>query len=187
MAGLRGDWVLEVAYRQKLLLYAILFNLCVQAPIYPFLFIWRPLFWACQLLISALYIRRFYRLGKAIGWSLPALWMGSFCLFIPFVALVALLALNRKATTALQAAGVRIGLFGRGHRHGAVARQTPSGRARQGVNAISARRMSRIAGKRKAARSSSASSAPVISAPFGVDKKWGATRGRERFRFICGE
>ncbi len=53
-----------------------------------------------------------YKLGQALGMSLPAIWLCSVALLFPCVSLGVLVVVNSRATDALQKAGVRVGLMG---------------------------------------------------------------------------
>jgi len=89
---------LEVAKRQKAVLWLIVVNL--------FTF-WIPFASIVMGIIGIVFI---YKLAKALKCSLT--WLYVVLSFIPLVGLVALLVLNGKATGALRAHGVRVGLMG---------------------------------------------------------------------------
>ena len=93
-----GSEVLEIARRQKSILWLIIANL---------LTFWIPGASIVTGLIGVIFI---YRLGKVLRSSLAILY--AILGFIPLVGLVGLLILNSKATGALRQRGVRVGLMG---------------------------------------------------------------------------
>jgi len=104
----------EIAYRQKLLLYALLLYVVSQVPLTALTWSeWlAPLGWLGLLGNVALEAWCLYKLGRAMNMSVPVIVLLSLALFIPCVALIILLLVNQKATEALQRAGVRVGLMG---------------------------------------------------------------------------
>jgi hypothetical protein len=104
----------QIAYRQKLLLYAILIALLCQYPIWYFSqVIWLvPLGLFLYLAYTAFGLWSFFKLGDAL--SLPRVFTAFLAigLFFPGVGLGAMYILVQRATSALQQAGVQVGLLG---------------------------------------------------------------------------
>lgn len=104
----------RIAYRQKLLLYAILIALLCQYPIwYGSQVIWLvPLGLLLYLAYTAFGLWSFFKLGDAL--SLPLVFTGFLAigLFFPCVALGSMYVLVYRANSALQLAGVQVGLMG---------------------------------------------------------------------------
>jgi hypothetical protein len=104
----------EIAYRQKLLMYAILLNVLSIVPAFaltshPTLFLGG---WMLQLCIAAIELWCAFRLGVALNMSLPIIWLCCLALLVPCVALVPLVFMSRSATIPLQRAGLRVHLLG---------------------------------------------------------------------------
>lgn len=97
-----------VALGQRLIIYAILAQLGALA----LKGVLGPL--AGLVLLGALGMSLFgvYRVSKGLGHSTPIKIVIGVCMFIPLVSLITLLLLNSRATTALRAAGYRVGLLG---------------------------------------------------------------------------
>ena len=87
----------DIAKRQKAVIWLIVVNL---------LTFWIPFASILTCILGFVFI---YNLAKAL--QAPP-WLYVVLSLIPLVNLIALLVLNRKATTALQAHGVRVGLMG---------------------------------------------------------------------------
>jgi hypothetical protein len=90
--------ILEVAKRQKQILWMILLSLAAM---------FSPVTIIAAGVIQAYFI---YKLGEAVRASAPIVYV--ILSFIPLAGLVGLLVLNSKATKRLQASGVRVGLMG---------------------------------------------------------------------------
>jgi len=104
----------EIAYRQKLLLYAILVNLVSVIPTFVLIThpVFRPLGWALWLGNIALELWCWYKVGLALKKPLPYIWFLSIGLFLPCISLLVLVVMNASATSALQKADIRVGLMG---------------------------------------------------------------------------
>jgi len=98
----------RVASGQKLVLYAFLVYLAgifIQMAV-------GPLAGLLALVALIMALIGVIRLGSALGWSILSR-IGIFILmFVPFVNLLTLLAVNARATTALRSAGYKVGLLG---------------------------------------------------------------------------
>ncbi|HEY1785078.1 MAG TPA: zinc ribbon domain-containing protein [Pirellulales bacterium] len=110
----------EIAYRQKLVLYALLLNIVtlvanLVVKQFPESTTTQLLFTLIALVMmgqSVFYIWAWYKLGIALGISQVKIWLGAVCLILPCFSLIALLIMISRATAVLQAAGVHVGLLG---------------------------------------------------------------------------
>ncbi|WP_254509402.1 hypothetical protein [Anatilimnocola floriformis] len=104
----------EVAYRQKLLLYALLINILSQLPIWYFLqtsWLW-PLGILGFLCNAAFGVWCFFRLGRALEMSVPTIAFFAVGLFFPCINLAVMYVLTNRATSVLQKAGIKVGILG---------------------------------------------------------------------------
>ena len=106
----------KVRSGQKLIIYAILFNIASL----PLRFINESSLLALSggLLLIAVVISiiGLIRLAGGLGYSIGLRILFGFLMLVPCVSLIVLLILNAKATTFLRAAGLRVGLLGASQR-----------------------------------------------------------------------
>lgn len=104
----------EIAYRQKLLLYALLINFLSQLPMYCCFQSHSlvPLGLAGFVANAALGIWCLYRLGSALQLSPPVIAFFAVGLFFPCICLGVIYVFTQRASVALRQAGVRVGLMG---------------------------------------------------------------------------
>ncbi|HEX4143958.1 MAG TPA: zinc ribbon domain-containing protein [Pirellulales bacterium] len=110
----------ELAYRQKMVLYAVLLNILTLLsnsflsglPESALTRVLPVLIVIASLCLIVFYIWAFYKLGVALGMSTVTICIVSILLVLPCISLIVLLVVINKATKRLQAAGVRVGLLG---------------------------------------------------------------------------
>ncbi|WP_254508969.1 hypothetical protein [Anatilimnocola floriformis] len=104
----------EIAYRQKLLLYALLITILSQLPIwYCFQTTW---LWPLGILgflgNAAFGVWCFFKLGRALEMSVHTIAFFAVGLFFPCISLAVMYVFTNRATSALQMAGIKVGLLG---------------------------------------------------------------------------
>jgi hypothetical protein len=104
----------EIAYRQKLVLYAVLINILSQLPLWaalqsPWL---SPLGWLLLLANGVFSCWCMFKLLKAVRMPVALILLFSIGLFVPGLSILVLMLVVGRATRALQKAGVRVGLLG---------------------------------------------------------------------------
>lgn len=94
--------VLDIAKRQKAIIWLILISIPVYAAslVIPFL----------PLIVGIISLVFIYQLAAALKESAP--WLYVILGLIPCISLIALLVINSRATSALKAHGIRVGLMG---------------------------------------------------------------------------
>jgi len=110
----------EVAYRQKLVLYAVLVNILTlvasaflgQLNESPIARILTALSVVVSLCVIVFFIWAYYKLGVALGIPKAVICLGAACLIFPCISLIVLLRITRIATRKLERAGVQVGLLG---------------------------------------------------------------------------
>lgn len=104
----------EIAYRQKLVLYALLINILSQLPQWaalqsPWL---SPLGWLLLLANGVFSCWCMFKLLQAVRMPVALIVLFSIGLFVPGLSMLVLILVVGRATRALQKAGVRVGLLG---------------------------------------------------------------------------